>query len=50
MRDKSLLVRVSESELALIKERAKELGFSSVGEYIRYISLNTFEIKRSIKK
>jgi hypothetical protein len=50
MRDKTLIVKVSENELGLIKERAKELGFSSVGEYIRYISMNTFEIKRSIKK
>ena len=50
MRDKGLLVKVTEKELQLIKERASSLGFESVGEYIRYIALNTEEIKRSIKK
>ncbi len=44
------MLRVSEEESIAIKERAKELGFSSVGEFIRYVTLNTFEIKRSVKK
>jgi len=50
MRTKSLIVKVTENEQKLIKERAEALGFDSVSDYIRYIALNTESIKRSISK
>ena len=49
MRDKQLIVRLTENEYNLIKERAQLLGFYNVSEFVRYVSMNTTEIKRSIK-
>lgn len=50
MRTKAINLKLTTSEYDLIKERAKLLGFDSVSEYMRYVCLNTTEIKRSIKK
>ena len=49
MRDRGINVKLTENEHELIKERAKQLGFISVGEYVRYVAINTTGIKRSVK-
>jgi len=49
MKDKSIIVKVSEEQHALIKEKAKECGFDNMSDYIRYLALNTKEVKRTIK-
>jgi hypothetical protein len=49
MKDKSIIIKVSEEQHAIIKEKSKELGFDTMSEYLRYLALNTKEIKRIIK-
>lgn len=49
MKDKSIIIKVSEEQHATIKEKSKEFGFDTMSEYLRYLALNTKEIRRVIK-
>lgn len=49
MKDKSIIIKVSEEQREEIKRKAIELGFDNTSDYLRYLALNTKEIKRTIK-
>lgn len=49
MKDKSIIIKVSVEQHALIKSKSREFGFETMSEYLRYLALNTKEMKRSIK-
>jgi hypothetical protein len=49
MKDKSIIIKVSADQHTLIKEKSKEFGFETMSEYLRYLALNTKEVKRSIR-
>lgn len=39
-KSESVSVRLPESEIEVLKEKARSLGFGSMSSYIRYIALN----------
>lgn len=41
MKNKTIIIKISESDKKLIVQKAKHLNFTSVSEYIRFIALNT---------
>jgi hypothetical protein len=49
MKDKGILVKVTEEQHALIKLKAEEFGFDNMSDYIRYLALNTKEVRTTIK-
>lgn len=49
MKNKSIIIKVSEEQQIIIKTKSKEFGFNSVSDYLRYLGINTKEIKRTIK-
>ena len=49
MKDKAIIIKVTEEQHSLIKEKAKECGFETMSEYLRYLALHTKEVKRVIK-
>jgi hypothetical protein len=49
MKDKSIIIKVTEEQHKLIKLKAIECGFENMSEYLRYLALNTKEVKRTIR-
>lgn len=49
MKDKAIIIKVTKEQHTLIKKKAIEFGFDNMSDYLRYLALNTKEIKRTIK-
>ena len=39
-KEKSMTIRISKEERAILKEKAIEFGFSNLSEYLRFLGLN----------
>ena len=50
MKQKLIQVRATEEEKKEIENKAKEFGFTTVSEYLRYIGRNCKEIKIKINE
>ena len=48
-RDDSITIKLTKTEKETIISKSKELGFISFSDYLRYVGLNTKEIKRNSK-
>lgn len=49
MKDKAIIIKVSKEQHDLIKQKSIKFGFDNMSDYLRYLALNTKEIKRSIR-